>query len=297
MAIPESQLETWSRQGSVPQSRDTYATVKLALEANDTPYRSKSFKVFLQGSYCNDTNIYSESDVDVVIRLDSIFYPDLSQLAPGQKAAYAAAPHPSVSYTLEQFKQDVLTTLQKRFGSAVKAGKKAISIEASGNRRKADVIVAAVNKKYQEYPVTSVQPTEGILFLTDTRARIINYPTLHSENCTRKHQSTASWFKPTVRILKNMRKRLVDNGTIASGVAPSYFIEGLVYNVPDAHFGGTYQGTIVKALDWIVKAKRDDLVCANRQHYLVRDYPNVCWNPANANQFISAAVHLWNNWS
>jgi hypothetical protein len=295
MPIPESQLDTWSHQGSVPQSRDTYATVKLALEASDAPHASKDFKVFLQGSYCNDTNIYSESDVDVVIRLDSIYYPDLSQLTPEQKAAYEAARHP-VSYTLEQFKQDVLTTLQKRFGSGVKGGKKAIAIDASGNRRKADVIVAAMNKKFHEYPVKTTPPTEGILFLTDAGTRIINYPTLHSENCTRKHQSTASWFKPAVRILKNMRKRLVDSGTIASGVAPSYFIEGLLYNVPDGNFGGTYQVTIAKALDWIVKAKRDDLVCANRQYYLVRDYPNVCWKPADADQFISAAVHLWNSW-
>lgn len=296
MTITESQLDTWSHQGSVAQSRDTYATVKLALEASNASYASKNFKVFLQGSYCNDTNVYSESDVDVVIRLDSIYYPDLSQLAPEQKAAYEAAKN-TASYTLEQFKVEVLSTLQKRFGIAVKAGKKAIAIDASASRRKADVIVAAMNKKFHEYPVKTHPPTEGILFMTETGDRVINYPTLHSENCTLKHQATASWFKPAVRILKNMRKRLVDNGTISSGVAPSYFIEGLLYNVPNENFGGNYQTTIAKALTWIVNAKRDDLVCANRQYYLVRDYPNVCWKPADADQFISAAVNLWNNWS
>jgi hypothetical protein len=67
MAIPESQLETWSHQGSVKQSRDTYATIKRTLEASDTKYADKDFEVFLQGSYGNDTNIYAESDVDVVI--------------------------------------------------------------------------------------------------------------------------------------------------------------------------------------------------------------------------------------
>lgn len=296
MAIPESQLNTWSHQGSVAQSSDTYATVKLALESKDASYASKDFKVFLQGSYCNDTNIYSESDVDVVIRLDSIYYSDLSQLTPEEKAAYERD-RTAATYTLEDFKRDVLSTLQKRFEGAVKVGKKAIAIEASGSRRKADVIVAAMNKKFHEYPVKTRPPTEGILFMTDAGTRIVNYPKLHSENCTSKHQSTASWFKPGVRILKNIRKRLVETGVIASGVAPSYFIEGLLYNVPNPHFGGSYQATMANALNWILSAKRDDLVCANEQYYLIRDVSHVCWKPSDAGAFIAAAAELWNDWS
>ena len=42
MTIPNSQLETWSHQGSVKQSSDTYRNVKNVLEANDTPYLNKS---------------------------------------------------------------------------------------------------------------------------------------------------------------------------------------------------------------------------------------------------------------
>src|SRR5690606_967984 len=70
MPIPESQLETWSHQGSITQSSSTYNTIKSVLEDSATPYAGRNFKVFLQGSYGNDTNIYAESDVDIVIRLD-----------------------------------------------------------------------------------------------------------------------------------------------------------------------------------------------------------------------------------
>ena len=80
MSIPESQLETWSHRGSITQSRDTYNTIKNVLEASNTPYAGKNLKVFLQGSYGNDTNIYTESDVDIVIRLDDCFQRDLSEL-------------------------------------------------------------------------------------------------------------------------------------------------------------------------------------------------------------------------
>jgi hypothetical protein len=67
MPIPESQLETWSHQGSVTQSKDTYAPVRSALLDSKAVYKDKQFDVFLQGSYGNDTNIYAESDVDTVI--------------------------------------------------------------------------------------------------------------------------------------------------------------------------------------------------------------------------------------
>ena len=80
MAIPESQLDVWAHQGSVIQSSTTYATIRQALASTDTEYAGIDFQIFLQGSYGNDTNIYSESDVDVVIRLDDIYYHDASEL-------------------------------------------------------------------------------------------------------------------------------------------------------------------------------------------------------------------------
>ena len=76
MAIPDAQLETWSHQGSVTQSSITYQIIRDALFDSSAAYANKLFDVFLQGSYGNDTNIFAESDVDVVIRLDSIFVYD-----------------------------------------------------------------------------------------------------------------------------------------------------------------------------------------------------------------------------
>jgi len=37
MPIPESQLETWSHQGSITQSSNTYNTIKSVLEDSATP--------------------------------------------------------------------------------------------------------------------------------------------------------------------------------------------------------------------------------------------------------------------
>jgi hypothetical protein len=99
MAIPDSQLDTWSHQGSIKQSSTTYAPVKRALEAADAKYAGKSFEVFLQGSYGNATNIYAESDVDVVIRLDSIYHYDVTALNPQELAAFNDALIPGTTPT------------------------------------------------------------------------------------------------------------------------------------------------------------------------------------------------------
>ena len=109
MAIPESQLDTWSRQGAVSQSKDTYATVRRALEK--TQFANGGFSIFLQGSYGNDTNIFSESDVDVVIRLDASYYSDCSKLSLPQLTIVNANAE-SASYLYEDLKPSVIAALR-----------------------------------------------------------------------------------------------------------------------------------------------------------------------------------------
>jgi hypothetical protein len=70
-----------------------------------------------------------------------------------------------------------------------------------------------------------------------------------------------------VRILKNMRTRLIDDGILATGSAPSYFIEGLLYNVPNDKFGTSYEDTFVAAVNWILTADRTQFVTPSGQHY------------------------------
>lgn len=297
MAIPESQLETWSHQGSITQSSTTYNGIKNTLEAAGTPYHGKSFNVFLQGSYGNDTNIWAESDVDIVIKLNDVFHSDLSGLSDTQKASWRAA-FSDATYTYVDFKRDVLATLVASYGSGVVAGKKAIEIPANGTRRKADVIASTQFRRYHKFNGTNDQSyDEGICFWTSSGLRIANYPKQHSANLTAKHGSTSTWLKPMVRIFKNARSRCVTEGLLAAGEAPSYFIEGLLYNVPDDKFSTSYQAVFMNALNWIQsEADKNQLVCANEQYYLLRDGTPTCWEPAKAEAFLTAVSQLWNEW-
>jgi hypothetical protein len=69
----------------------------------------------------------------------------------------------------------------------------------------------------------------------------VNFPKLHAQACTDKHQVTKSWYKPTVRIFKNMRNRMIDKGIISDELAPSYYIEGALWNVPVEKFGYSFR--------------------------------------------------------
>ena len=294
MSIPESQLDTWSHQGSVTQSSATYATIKRALEAADTKYAGKTFEVFLQGSYGNDTNVYAESDVDVVIRLDTTYHYEVSALTVQELATFNSAFVPS-TYPYADYKAHVIAALVKSFGTDVKPSKKAITIKANGNRRSADVVVATEFRRYYS-GILGPQYERGICFFNSSGVQITNYPKQHSVNCTAKQQATNQWFKPMVRILKNMRGRLVDDGAIAGGSAPSYFLEGLLYNVPNDKFGKSYGDTFVEAINWILQADHSQFVCANEEYYLARDSVAECWPCANCNGFLDAAAKLWNDW-
>jgi hypothetical protein len=296
MAIPESQLETWSHQGAVAGSCDTYNEIKKVLEASTVPYRQKDYKVFLQGSYGNDTNVYKESDVDIVIQLNETFRSDTSALPSDQVAAWDKA-YSYSSYGYYDFRKDVLKVLTDKYGSDVTVGDKAFAIAANGNRRKADVITPMQYRRYYKFNGIFEESYDvGICLYNQSGELIANYPRQHSTNMTTKHQLSASWLKPTVRIVKNMRNKLVDDKTIESGIAPSYYIEGLLYNVPNDKFGTSYGDTFVNAMNWILEADRSKFLCANEQYYLLWEKTHTSWPKANCEQFLNALKTFWNNW-
>jgi hypothetical protein len=297
MAIPEAQLEIWSHRGSVTQSAATYQTIRTALEDKSAPYASKNFDIFLQGSYGNETNIFADSDVDIVIRLKQTYYSDLQYLTESAKANYDQA-FSSASYGFPEFKKDVLTWLTARYGEDVKPGKKAIFIKGRGNRRDADVLVCTQHRLYWKTSNgVDTNYAEGVVFWVPDGTEIVNYPKQHQANCTTKHQNTNDWFKPMVRVYKNLRNSMIDDGYIQDGVAPSYFVEGMLWNFANDQYKGSYQQSFTRAFDWVVQSDQAQLTCANALHWLVRDGLHTSWSTANFVAFLAATRKYWNDWN
>jgi len=267
-----------------------------ALTAAGTAYADKSVEVFLQGSYANDTNIRGDSDVDVVVELASVFRYGLGQLPPDQVRAFHAE-YSNATYQFTDFKQAVVEQLQHTYGAhAVSLGHKSVKLRGGSGRLGADIVVCHQYRDYHWFrSILDQDYDEGIIFPTAYGRDVINYPKLHAHNCTRKHKATKQWFKPTVRIFKNIRSTLVERGVLSKEMAPSYFVEGLLYNVPDSQFGGSYSTTVLNCLGWILNADSSTLVCANGKNVLFGP-SSVQWSRENWLAFLKATVELETLW-
>ncbi|WP_277981884.1 nucleotidyltransferase domain-containing protein [Sphingomonas phyllosphaerae] len=292
MAIPEAQLETWSHQGSTVQSADTYRRIREALLDSRAPFAAHGFDIFLQGSYGNDTNIYADSDVDVVICLTSTFYEDTDALSAEDRARRTADWY-AAGYELADFKGEVAAWLATQFGGGVDASGKAIYVPAGGGRRDADVLACAEFREFFSYARPhSDDYRKGICFWSGA-TRIENYPRQHADNCVAKNLSSNRRFKPSVRVFKNLRNAMVQRGYVAEGLAPSYFLEGMLSNVPDRCFGASYQDMVACAVGWLRNADPSLLTCANGIHWLLREGHSVCWREAAFETFLTALARFW----
>jgi hypothetical protein len=292
--IAENQLETWASQGPPTQFTDTYNRIRSHLLDGGAPYPLADTEVFLQGSYRNDTNVYGDSDVDIVLCHTGAYVKDLSRLSPDDRGAYDSANVAAVTYGYADFRRDA-TAYATGLYSNMNVGKKALYIPgANSGRRNADVLIAFQFRRYHEFKSWQNQRyDQGVCFFPAGGSLIENFPKLHSDNCTAKHQNTKGYFKPMVRIFKNIRNTMISKGLLADGVAPSYFIEGILYNVPNEKFRGTYQQTLIDCFNYIATADRDKLVCANYMHWLVRDSSPTSWTAANFDTFMTALKRYW----
>jgi hypothetical protein len=294
MAISEAQLEIWSHPGAGVGSAATYQTVRNALLDRRAPYANRDVSVFLQGSYGNDTNVWAESDVDVVVRINSIFSYNVDALpAANQQRFIQATPAPA--YGIEEFLPEVLGWLQNQFPGDATLGNKAVAVAARGNRRSSDVIISQIHRHYTAWGgFMGEAMLEGVRFMTRYGEFIVNYPRQHSDNLTQRHQLVNERLKPTVRIFKNMRNRMADDDLIERRVAPSYFIEGALYNVPADRFVHSRQQTVEACLGWLWHTPMNTLICANGIHPLISEGTPTSWPSADYTAFLRAAIDYWN---
>jgi hypothetical protein len=291
VAIAEKQLETWAKQGPIGQFTDTYNTFRGHLLDKGAPYALADVEVFLQGSYGNTTNVYADSDVDIVLKHDGAYFYDLTELKPQEVERYKSAHTSEVDYGYSQFKAQAEEYI-KRLYNGVQSGKRALHIPGNQNRRNADVIICEEFRRYYGYGGNGPKYHEGIAFKSGGK-RIENFPRQHSANCTTKHQSTNGNFKPMVRVFKNMRNTMIEKGLLGEGIAPSHFIEGMLWNVPNDKFTGDYQDMWVACYNWVVTADETMLACANDLYWLVRENSSVCWPSANFHAFTAALKKYW----
>jgi hypothetical protein len=295
MPIPEEQLKTWSNPGGTQNSISAHTSIRNALEAADSPIRDKQPEIFLQGSYRNSTNIRADSDVDVVVQLNAPYYRDMSRLIPEQSAAFERTWLPS-AYGAIDWRRDVEQALRKKFGSALKPGSgKAFHVVTGPGNMTADVLPAMLMKRYSLYLRIGVETyDEGVTFADAAGNLTTNYPKQHIKNGEDKNSParTNGWYKPSVRMFKNARNRLISDGKLADDVAPSYDVECLIYNAPDSCFGGNYGDTFCAVVNHLWQKLFSTFTSQNGIIPLFGTLPTQ-WNSDKATAFMKALREMW----
>lgn len=298
MPIPESQLRTWSHVGATTASAAAYTSIKTALTKSTSPLIGRGVEIYLQGSYANATNIYADSDVDVVVLYENTFYKDMTALTPIQQQLHEATFLPAI-YDWRQLQNDVLASLRAHFGhNAVMPSNKAIKVQMGAGRKTADVLPAVQFRRYATFvDQNNLTAHWGIHFFDSAGNALVNYPKYHIENGEAKNHAsrTSGQYKATIRIFKNFRNYMIDNRLLAEGIAPSYCIECLMHNVPDNLFVGNFADTVPAIISYLLNTPYANFMSQNGVIPLI-GIGSTQWSKDNFIAFIIAARDAWDNW-
>lgn len=285
MVISEQLLEMWASAPDDKPAQEAYRQIQEAV-SKSPELQSKTIEVYLQGSYRNRTHIKENSDVDVVVELQSTFSPDTKALPPEDKRLFDST-HSDATYHFSDLRRDVELSLIRYFGEKnVDFGNKAITVTGNQGRSTADVIPCLEHRKYTSYRYDKKSYIPGIKFYTRREnIEIINWPKVHYKNGAAKNDRTKTMYKALVRICKNYRDFLVAEGHLVVGTSPSYFLECLVYNVPDNQFDSTYTVSLKGMTSFLKQANLNGFCCVNEQDYLFE--PSKGWDINKARDFIN----------
>ena len=291
MPIPESQLSGWSEHGPQQASINTHETIRRALDNHRWPHEI-SYDFYLQGSYHNDTNLPGDSDVDVVLELDSVIRHDWSSLSQYEQGLLSSSIQPP-TYGWNDFRREALKALQESFGTqAVGQGNKSIKLKGASRTLAADIVVCIKFRRYTSYR----SYVEGVAFQAlQDKHWVVNFPKLHHDNGTAKGRRTWDRYRRTVRMFKSARNHLQTTGRIRSKLAPSYFLECLLYNAPDSAYQQRFQETYCSIVNWINGTNLERLTCQNGQQYLFGQAQEQ-WSVQDAETLVAQLASLWNNW-
>jgi len=232
VALTDDQINGWAKPPSQTESEKCENAISQASDVLRAHF-GNVITFIRQGSHRNRTNIRVDSDVDIALVHTGFEFTDPSAMSEADKAVFQAN-RIAAKYTFGQFKADVHTVLAAKFGGDnVQRKNKCIRILGNSNRVNADIVPAYEHRRLKANGQIGAQ---GITFVADSGGRINSFPEQHYANGVAKNEATSKAFKSTVRVLKNIRNRLVEQGTIDKDLMPSHFLECLVWNAPDYCF-------------------------------------------------------------
>lgn len=268
---------------------DTYAYY-LDMRSSDG---KRKVHLFIQGSYANNTNVRTQSDVDIAVVQEDIFTTEY-------RPASSGYPQSDIDYNFciaapaaKKFKDEVQECLENKFGTDVERKNKSIKIHGNTYRKDADSVPCRRYRDYRnDYRKDASNYIPGIVIIPDHGSRIINYPEQHIENGRKKNNDTNRYYKKMVRIIKKMRYIMCDYGYKEAEQVSSFGLESLLWNLPDSLFTKyrTYQFAFEEIVNYLYIHREE--VCFYKE---ANNIKTLCTTPedmANYKSFIEE-LHIF----
>ena len=233
----EQRLAGWTGPSSDTEQAKQERTERMVREAvsSHTALSECGLTVYTKGSYPNNTNVRSDSDVDVGVQCTELFYFDGNH---SSTSIYRGSWNPST------LRSELVKALQVKFpGQVDTSGSTAIRVHSSTARVDADVVPCF---NYRYYFQDGSYHEGAKTFKKDNSSSLINYPAQHLANGRVKNARTNSNYKKAVRILKRVENLMYTSNY--HRVVPSFFIECLAYNCPDTVFMKSTWTDVVKEM-------------------------------------------------
>ena len=282
MSIPNSKLSSWGHHYSGTAPKQAHVSIRDALAKYKGWAEKHEYDIFLQGSYKNDTNLRRDSDVDVVVQLAVELNPRVATLSDQQLEQ--DKDHILSYKRWRSFRKQMLVVLRTIYGTEdVTPGRKSLKLSKGIIPASADVVV-------------TLRCGEGLAFyLPDDHRWVVSYPQQHYKRGLKKEKATNSRFKRTIRMFKSARNHLVENDVINSKAASSYFIECLLYNVPDNLFNADYRQTYSGIVAYLKNTNLKQFNSQNGMRQLFGKSKDL-WNVSDAEKYILALERMWKKW-
>ncbi|WP_026555689.1 nucleotidyltransferase domain-containing protein [Arthrobacter sp. 35W] len=221
----EATLSGWVGPSSVTEQDKQDRTERMIRDAiNSHPaFADCDLKIYAKGSYANNTNVRTDSDVDIAVQCMNVIYWDEA----------TAGAHPvSSSYTgiwtPSQLRGELVKALKEKFPDHTDdSGSTAIRINSSSARVEADVVPAFDYKYYFK----DGSSRRGSRVFKKDGSKIANYPDQQLANGKSKNVATMHRYKKAVRVMKRVENAMVSAGHHRE--VQSFFVESLVYNCPN----------------------------------------------------------------
>lgn len=223
----EDKLSGWTGPSSDTEKDKQERTERMIREAinSHTPFDDCSLKVFAKGSYANNTNVRSDSDVDIAVECTEVLYWEESE-----KGNHPQGESYEGIWTPAKLRTELIAAMTAKFpGQVDSSGSTAIQINSSSARVDADVVPCFSFRYYMEHGTR-----DGTKIFKKDGSSIVNYPIQQIENGIAKNNATNYAYKKGARLLKRIENEMAADGTFRE--LPSYFMECLAYNCPNHVF-------------------------------------------------------------